>query len=184
MPTSHPAEEAFRAAMDDDFNTARATGVLFDLVREGNRLLRDARQSSDPPRATITALEETAALLKRLASVLTVDLTSAAAYASLASAVTVTRPAEEAMADLQRMLASEPPYPPELGAQLTGVVRELLALREAARKKKAWAEADGIRQTLGAHGIRVDDTRTAYHAISEFPQARGLPAVNVSLVKG
>jgi len=183
-PTSHPAEEAFRAAMDDDFNTARATGVLFDLVRDGNRLLHEARQRTSPAPATITALEETAALLKRLASVLAIDLTSTAAEVSLTSGVALARSAEQAMADLRRLLASEPPYPQELGAQLTGVVRELLALREAARKNKAWAEADGIRQTLGAQGIRVDDTRTACHAVSEFPAERGLPTVNVSLVKG
>jgi cysteinyl-tRNA synthetase len=183
-PASHPAEEAFRAAMDDDFNTARATGVLFDLVRDGNRLLQDARQSADPPPATIMAIEEAAALLKRLGSVLALDLTGAASDVSSVNAVTLTRSTEEAMGELTRLLAAEPPYPAELGATLAVVVRELLALREAARKKKAWAEADGIRKTLAARGIRVDDTRTACHALSEFPAERGLPAVNVSLVKG
>jgi cysteinyl-tRNA synthetase len=183
-PASHPAEEAFRAAMDDDFNTARATGVLFDLVRDGNRLLHDARQSSDPPGATITAIEEAAALLKRLGAVLAMDLAGAAADVSSASAVTVTRSTEEALGEIMRLVATDPPYPAGFGAALAGVVQELLALREAARKDKAWAEADRIRQTLGAQGIRVDDTRTAVHAVSEFPAERGLPTVNVSLVKG
>jgi cysteinyl-tRNA synthetase len=67
--------------------------------------------------------------------------------------------------------------------KLGEVVRELLALREVARKQKAWAEADTIRRALAASGIRVDDTRQACHAISEFSPERGLPAVNVSLVK-
>ena len=183
-PASHPAEAAFRAAMDDDFNTARATGVLFDLVRDGNRLLQDARQADGPPGPTIAAIEEAAALLKRLGAVLAMDLAGAAADVSTAGAVTVTRSAEEALGDLERLLAAEAPYPAGLGAELARVVRELLALREAARKNKAWAEADRIRQTLGAQGIRVDDTRTACHAVSEFPVERGLPAVNVSLVKG
>jgi cysteinyl-tRNA synthetase len=98
--------------------------------------------------------------------------------------VTVTRSAEEALGDLTRLLAAEAPYPAGLGAELARVVQELLALREAARKNKAWAEADRIRQSLGAQGIRVDDTRTACHAVSEFPLERGLPTVNVSLVKG
>ncbi len=184
VPTSHPAEEAFRTAMDDDFNTARATGVLFDLVRDGNRLLRDARESSDPPLATLTVLEETAALLKRLASVLAIDLTSKAANASLASAVPLARSAEEALAELTELVGAEPPHPADVGDRVAGVVRELLALREAARTRKAWAEADAIRQALAAQGIRMDDTRTACHATSEFPPERGLPPVNVSLLKG
>ncbi len=183
-PASHPAEEAFRAAMDDDFNTARATGVLFDLVREGNRLLRDARQSDGPPRTTIAAIEETAALLTRLGAVLAMDLAGAAAEVSTAGAVTATRSVEEAFGELRRLLATDAPYPSGLGAELARVVQELLALREAARRNKAWAEADRIRQALGAQGIRVDDTRTACHAVSEFPAERGLPTVNVSLVKG
>jgi cysteinyl-tRNA synthetase len=183
-PASHPAEEAFRAAMDDDFNTARATGVLFDLVRDGNRLLHDARQSGAPPRATLAAIDETAALLVRLASVLTLDLAGTASAVSAASAVAPTRTAAEAMGDLAQLLASVPPRPTDFGAKLAGVVRELLALREAARKRKAWAEADGIRNALAARGIRVDDTRAACHAIAEFPPERGLPDFTVSLVRG
>lgn len=182
-PIAHPAEEAFRAAMDDDFNTARATGVLFDLLRDGNRLVQDARQSGAPPRAALAAIEETAALLARLATVLALDVSRVASDVSVASAVALTRSAEEAIAELAQLLASTPPHPAERGARLAGVVRELLALREAARKKRAWAEADGIRKAMAAHGIRVDDTRTACHAISEFPQDRRLPPVSVSLVK-
>jgi cysteinyl-tRNA synthetase len=103
---------------------------------------------------------------------------------SAASAVTLTRSADEAVGELQRTLRIEPPYPAELAAALAEVVRELLALREAARQKKAWAEADSIREALAASHIRVDDTRHACHAVSEFPPERGLPTVNVSLVKG
>jgi len=179
----HPAEIAFRAAMDDDFNTARATGVLFDLVRDGNRLLQEARQSPPPSSATVAALEETAGLLRRLGSILALSLTEAAVDVSSATAVGLTRPVEAAAEELRRLLAAEPPYRDDLRAQLTDVVRELLALREAARKRKAWAEADEIRQALAASGIRVDDTRTACHATSEFSRERGLPAVSVSLVK-
>ena len=41
VPAGDPDEEAlgrFTAAMDDDFATSRAVSVLFDLVREGNRI--------------------------------------------------------------------------------------------------------------------------------------------------
>jgi cysteinyl-tRNA synthetase len=181
--TAHPAAEAFRAAMDDDFNTARATGVLFDLVRDGNRMLQDVRGAGEPSPPAVAALEETAALLRRLASVLVLDLSGATAEVSAASAVRLIRSAGEALGELTRLLAAPPPYPVERGAEIANVVRELLALREAARKNRAWAEADGIRQTLVAAGIRVDDTRRAAHATSEFPADRGLPAVTVSVTK-
>jgi len=115
---------------------------------------------------------------------LTLDLGAAMADVTTASSVRLTRSAEEALGELNELLTAESTYPEGLGTQLTEVVRELLAFREAARKKKAWAEADGIRHALAASGIRVDDTPTACHAISEFPPDRGLPAVNVSLIKG
>jgi cysteinyl-tRNA synthetase len=182
-PTAHPAEESFRVAMDDDFNTARATGVLFDLVREGNRMLQEVRGAGEPSPSAVAALEETAALLTRLGSVLALDFAGATADVSAASAVTLTRSADEAVGELTRLLAVPPPYPAERSTELTGVVRELLALREAARKQRAWAEADGIRRALVAAGIRVDDTRQACHATSEFPADRGLPAVAVSVTK-
>jgi len=97
--------------------------------------------------------------------------------------VPLTRSVEVAAEALRQLVAIQPPYPQVLHAQLTGAVRELLALREAARQRRAWGEADHIRQALMASGIRVEDTRTACHATSEFPPERGLPAVNVSLVK-
>lgn len=41
------AVERFTVAMDDDFNTAGALGVVFDVVREGNRLL-DSGEDATP----------------------------------------------------------------------------------------------------------------------------------------
>ena len=48
-PETAPDPEAmakFTAAMDDDFATPEAVGVLFDLVRQGNRLLDDGADAS------------------------------------------------------------------------------------------------------------------------------------------
>ncbi|MGM0633307.1 MAG: cysteine--tRNA ligase [Pseudomonadota bacterium] len=52
-------EKAWREAMEDDFNTPEALGVLFDLTREINR-----QRETDPGRAT-----QLARLLRRLAAV-------------------------------------------------------------------------------------------------------------------
>lgn len=53
-------EDRFHAAMQDDFNTAEALSVLFELAREGNRL-----RDEDPDRAA-----QLAALLRKLGGVL------------------------------------------------------------------------------------------------------------------
>jgi cysteinyl-tRNA synthetase len=43
---SPEAIERFRAAMDDDFGTPQAVSLLFDLVRDGNRLLDEGGDAS------------------------------------------------------------------------------------------------------------------------------------------
>ena len=53
------AEQKFRAAMDDDFNSAGALAALFDLVGEANKLARDSTTSRG-------SLEEIDSLFRRL----------------------------------------------------------------------------------------------------------------------
>src|SRR5574341_1867238 len=150
----HPAEAAFRAAMDDDFNTARAAGVLFDLMREGNRLLHDADQAGGLPASTRSALGRVANLLRELGAVLALDLRGSGATVRAFAAVRLARPVEGALQELASLLGGEDPRPENLADRLTVVVGELLAHREAARRKGAWAAADAIRQALAASGFR------------------------------
>jgi len=61
---AEPDEEAlerFRAAMDDDLDTPRATALLFDLVRRANALLADADAEAAAPLG-VAALEIAGAL--------------------------------------------------------------------------------------------------------------------------
>ncbi|HEX7387551.1 MAG TPA: cysteine--tRNA ligase [Castellaniella sp.] len=55
---AHPAAQAFRAAMDDDFNTAGAVAVLFDLAGQANR------ESSSQASGLLRALGGTLGLLQ------------------------------------------------------------------------------------------------------------------------
>ena len=66
------AEDDFRAAMDEDFNTPQALAVLFELVSESNRLTKIGINSE-----ARTLLENTRALLLRLAGVLGIILEAA-----------------------------------------------------------------------------------------------------------
>jgi len=122
------AIEAFRTAMDDDFNTAAAMGVLFDMVREGNRHL-DAGEDAAPFAAAydeivgVLGLSEPAAALDDLAD----DLEALAVAVGAAPATP-----EETMA-------------------------ALIDARSRARAGKDWATADLIRDRLGGLGIVLED---------------------------
>ena len=59
------AEEQFRAAMDDDLNTARALGGIFELVRRANALLATPEAAAD-----VQTLRETAAMVRQQLAVL------------------------------------------------------------------------------------------------------------------
>jgi len=60
VPENHPFEQRFFAVMDDDFNTPEALAVLFELVRELNRV-----RSEDVSKALPLA-----GLLRKLGSIL------------------------------------------------------------------------------------------------------------------
>jgi cysteinyl-tRNA synthetase len=178
-----PAEAAFREAMDDDFNTARASAVLFDIVREGNRFLGETDRTGVPEAHTLAVLRDLATLLKRLAVVLGLTLdeggTLVASYASVPRA----RPAEAALEELETLVAVRAAWPADLTGRLAGVIQELLAQREAARRAKAWGTADSIRQALVRHGFRLEDTKRATHVVSEFSDAQAFPPIAITLLK-
>jgi cysteinyl-tRNA synthetase len=178
----HPAEVAFRMAMDDDFNTARATGVLFDLVRDGNRLLHETTRAAAAGSRIVFELRETAGLLRRLGAVLGLDFRGGGPLVSTFRSVRRERTAAVALEELEALVQCEPRRPVDLEPRLTSVVQELLAHREAARKARDWATADAIRDALVAHGLRLEDTKTATHAVSGFAEVRKLPAIAVTLV--
>ena len=62
------ARADFIAQMDDDFNSRAAIAVIFDLVREINRLMAEGKLSASGVRRTLTFLEETDQVLGILPS--------------------------------------------------------------------------------------------------------------------
>ncbi len=73
------AEDDFRTAMDEDFNTPQALAVLFELVGESNRLITGGINE-----AARAALADAHALLLRLAGVLGITLQAEEATDTLA----------------------------------------------------------------------------------------------------
>ncbi len=122
---------AFEEAMDDDFNTALAIGQIYDLVRETNRYLADLEGKNVQ-----------------------------AAYLILAAA-------QDAFDDVARTLGIFQRDPQEwfqearLGEHkvLLSVeqIEEYIHLRNEARARKDWAEADRIRKVLDDSGVTLFD---------------------------
>jgi cysteinyl-tRNA synthetase len=127
----NPYAQRFRDAMDDDFNTPEAVAVLFDLANELNK----SRSARD------------AALLKSLAGIL--GLLQRDPLTFLQGEVT------------GRLNVTEEPDKSE-AAGVVSLSREWIQsqidAREAARKRKDFAEADRIRNELLNLGIVLEDT--------------------------
>jgi cysteinyl-tRNA synthetase len=127
-----PFAARFKQAMDDDFNTADACAVLFDLASHVNRS-HSAQESG---------------LLKALAGLL--GLTEREPVAFLQSK-------RDASVDVTGVQAKG-----EVGAVTAkgysdDEIQQLIEARVAARKNKSFAESDRIRDQLLAAGIVLED---------------------------
>ncbi|MDR1079503.1 MAG: class I tRNA ligase family protein, partial [Deltaproteobacteria bacterium] len=120
--------DKFRAAMDDDLNTSQALGFLFDAVHALNR------RSSEGDVPGVSALK---AAIVAMGDVLGLDLADHAGFFSRLAALKV---GEGAGAGTSK---------DDIDARIT--------LRNEARAKKEWAEADRIRKELSEMGIVLED---------------------------
>jgi cysteinyl-tRNA synthetase len=121
--------ERFREAMDDDFNTARAIGYLFDAVRLINTALAARKEPVSPE-----ILKRSGQILKEVGSVLGLFRESSETYLRL---------------DREREAAKRGLVPAEIETRI--------AERRAAREAKAWQEADAIRKDLADRGVILQD---------------------------
>jgi cysteinyl-tRNA synthetase len=126
-----PYAQRFAAAMDDDFNSALATSVLFELASELNRTRATllARQ--------LRALGRVLGLLQRPA----IEFLQGGAFA----AIDVSLQAESATVGATLIDGPES-------------IQRLIDLRTAAKKARNFPEADRIRAQLLAHGIVLEDS--------------------------
>jgi cysteinyl-tRNA synthetase len=148
--------EKFVEAMDDDFNTAAALAVLFDLAREINR-------RRDGPTADLAAGQ---ALFLEVAAVLGLDLKSdaAARIGSAAPFLELLESFRERLAaDDQQVLAAQvetalaSARPGDDQATAEPLIELLLELRNELREAHQWALADRIRDELRARSVLVED---------------------------
>jgi cysteinyl-tRNA synthetase len=124
---------AFVAALRDDLNTAAAIAALSEPLREVNRLLEQRRPAEIAARApTLARFVQDMAVLSRYLGLFAAD---PAAYL---------RQRRDRKAARLRIDVAE--------------VERLLRMRDVARAKKDWKEADRLRAELGLRGVTPQDS--------------------------
>ncbi|HPB69678.1 MAG TPA: cysteine--tRNA ligase [Syntrophales bacterium] len=125
-------QERFAGAMDDDLNTARAIGYIFDGVRQVNAYLDAEGQAASPERTLVLAAARQA--FDRCGDVLGLFRQDPRDYFAM---------------DQRR----------ETGRRGLEVaeIEDLIAQRLTARQARNWAQADAIRQRLAEHGVILQD---------------------------
>lgn len=126
----------FCEAMDDDFNTARGVGILFNLVKETNRILDEGGGSSKAD-GTVATLAGDLIRMGRILGIL------AQPFQTFFE--------ERARSQMQDMAIS------------SETIDGLVAERATARKNKDWKRADEIREQLETAGILLEDKSDGTH---------------------
>jgi cysteinyl-tRNA synthetase len=133
-------EENFIAAMDDDFNSAAALAVLFDMVKRINAA-RDAA-------ATTVELQPAQSKLEALAAVLGLKLEQATVAVDPQPYVHLFEQMNSQASVQISLENSEPPT----------IIAALLKLRDQFRSDKQWQQSDDIRDELASLGVLVEDS--------------------------
>ena len=146
------AEQAFRDAMDDDFNTPRAIGEMFKLVDKINPALDEAERK--PGKSIRDALSRADVTLRQMGSALGGLLEGSEeglSYIGVPRVVRIQVSEYIAARDIVEVaIASGRSLPRD-------EVNIIVEYRRQRRDEKDWATADDIRAWLAERGVIVDD---------------------------
>lgn len=136
---AEPYRDRFIASMDDDFNTAQALAVLFELAREINRC---GEENID-----VAAAQN---CLKEWAGVLGFTL------AEPKKPPLQAEPFVAILKEVAKKFSPMPAYEAEMNAEQ--LIKVLIKTREELRQAKQWQLADDIRLRLTGLGVALEDT--------------------------
>jgi cysteinyl-tRNA synthetase len=184
------AQDRFKAAMDDDFNTAAAIAVLFDLATAINRFIEERKLETAPAQADTDAAADAGERLVQLANLLGLFqarpvqretggeivhgvLQAHVEVRQLCRAVQCRELAQLIRDGLDRLgirledKATDTTWQREAASGwpsgdvlLDALVRLHIDVRQACRKTKRFEVADAIRDKLAAAGIALEDKPT------------------------
>ena len=122
--------KAFSEAMDDDFNTAKAIGIVFDAVHSINRQLDQMSEKRNQPSELKTVISD----LMKMGKVLGILQESPGAYLD----------GKKNQALEQKSIDHQ-------------LIENLISERTQSRKTKNWSRADEIRKQLSEKNIILED---------------------------
>jgi cysteinyl-tRNA synthetase len=125
-------ESRFQQAMDNDFNTAQAQGILFDSAKTLNRIRR--KLPASPATDDFLLLKNSLATLKKLANIMGLLEEDAGQFLAAKKARMVSESAIDVAA-----------------------IESLIAERYQCRQAKNWARSDAIREQLLGRNIELMD---------------------------
>lgn len=169
-------QQEFIAALDDDFNTARALGSLFEISHRINNYLASAQPDNATDQA---AIAKAAAIFKELGEVLGIffqqEADKTAGIEKVLDIIAKLRQDARLEKDYQLAddirdflgvlgitsedTASGTRFRYEAPPELNRLMEKLIALRSNFKSRKQYAKADYIRDGLQEAGIVVEDTR-------------------------
>jgi cysteinyl-tRNA synthetase len=133
------ARPAFIEAMDDDFNTAAALALLFELVRQINQIREQG--------ATNDQLEKTQAVLRELSEVFGLKLLREQKLSPLKPYIDYLK-SLNLNADVVENEIGDPSF----------YIDQLVLERQKMRAERAWKQSDQIRDWLAQQGVLVEDS--------------------------
>ena len=134
-------KEQFEKAMDDDFNTPEAVGIIFNFINQSNKYLKNNKNPS--PELCKYSLEK----LVELGKILTL-------FQEKKSSELIDD--EETLNELKKILKK---YKRNIDENsIRNIIKILLEVREKARERKDWETSDNIRNELEKIGYEIQDT--------------------------
>lgn len=135
----------FVEAMDEDFNTAQAIGVLFELIKETNKSMEQKLNSDGK-----IVLENVFAFLKAtLVDVLGVEIVVEKQIKDLTIELT----------ELLKQIGIENPLEENTENSTVELIEFLIEQRKMAKKERNFALSDEIRDKMAEIGIKIKDGR-------------------------
>ncbi|MGC8554441.1 MAG: cysteine--tRNA ligase [Candidatus Acidulodesulfobacterium sp.] len=142
----------FYDSMCDDFNTAKAVSVIFDLVRKTNKIIKDAMAQNFIERADLLFLDSAMVFMKHsLSDIFGILNEDPKLFIESNSAPANYEDGKSGVSAATAAISGEE-------------IKKLIERRNELRKNKEYAAADEIRKSLLEKGITLEDTNfgTAY----------------------